>query len=517
MTDLYRVLFDPAFMPHGHCYLWTPTMVWLQAGTNLLIGLAYLVISAFLWRLVRRVRDLPFQAVYLAFGVFIVTCGFTHFFDVLTIWHPLYWADAGVRVVTAIASVGTAVMLIPLLPQAEGLADAARFAHARGVQLQQLNRELESLYARTRETLADAIPQLVFTARPDGSVEFLNERWVAFTGVRDQHLGWGWTAALHPDDQEEGLRRWRRSLATGESFEMESRLLSADGSSRWFLLRALPIRESADGSPIIRWFASGTDIDEHRRAATERERLVTDLQDAAHTREVFLAVAAHELRTPVTPLRLQIETLLRAARAGQLDRMPPERLEAKLAMALRQTQRLGNLIDRLLDVTRLAGGGLEMELTEFDLVASVREIVEGHAAEVAALDVELKLDAPAELTVVSDRGRAEQMVESLLSNAIKFSAGKPVDVAIREQGGNVVIEVRDRGPGISADVQKRLFQRFERAAPAQQYPGLGLGLWLVREIAAALGGTATVQSEVGQGATFRIELPRLPITVGGGS
>jgi signal transduction histidine kinase len=139
-----------AFMPHGHCYLWLPSLVWTQVLANLAIGISYLAISSSLGLLVWRVRDIPFKAMYLAFGVFIVTCGFTHFMDVLTIWRPAYWADGWLRVVTALASVGTAVLLPPLLPKAEALARGARAAHERGVELEVVANELGTLYDRTR-------------------------------------------------------------------------------------------------------------------------------------------------------------------------------------------------------------------------------------------------------------------------------------------------------------------------------------------------------------------------------
>jgi hypothetical protein len=129
------------FMPHGHCYLWLPSLVLTESLTNVLIGVAYVSISLTLARIIMRIRDLPFERMYAAFGVFIVTCGMTHFFDCITIWYPLYWLDAAVRVVTAIASVGTAILLLPLVPKAIALADAAAVAHARGLELETVNRQ----------------------------------------------------------------------------------------------------------------------------------------------------------------------------------------------------------------------------------------------------------------------------------------------------------------------------------------------------------------------------------------
>ena len=148
---LIRIFGESAFMPHGHCYLWQPGMLWLQVLSNASIGAAYLCITLTLLALVRRVRDIPFQWVYVAFAIFIVSCGLTHFSDVLVIWHPLYWLDGGLRALTAVASVGTAVLLQPLVPRVIALAETAALAHDRGVKLEQANRELAVLLDRSTE------------------------------------------------------------------------------------------------------------------------------------------------------------------------------------------------------------------------------------------------------------------------------------------------------------------------------------------------------------------------------
>ncbi|HLL53662.1 MAG TPA: ATP-binding protein [Myxococcaceae bacterium] len=138
-------------MPHGHCYLWKPALVWLQSVSNGLIAAAYISISATLAYLVYRVRDIPFKVMYLAFGIFIISCGITHIFDVYVIWNPVYWLDGGVRALTAVASVGTAVALPPLVPKAIALARAARAAHVRGIELETVVKDLETMYQRARE------------------------------------------------------------------------------------------------------------------------------------------------------------------------------------------------------------------------------------------------------------------------------------------------------------------------------------------------------------------------------
>lgn len=159
MWDLLERLFGEGFMPHGHCYLWSPGMVWLQVLSNAAIGLSYISISCTLHYLVRHVKDVPFSWMYLAFGVFIITCGATHLLDVATVWHPVYWLDGGVRAVTAVASVGTAILLVPLVPKAIALAGAAQVAHARGLELEAAYRDLRLAHEKTKE-LEDAKTRL---------------------------------------------------------------------------------------------------------------------------------------------------------------------------------------------------------------------------------------------------------------------------------------------------------------------------------------------------------------------
>jgi len=152
MPESWKELVAPEFfMPHGHCYLWKPGLVWLQVLSNGVIALAYISIFATLVYLVRRISGMPFQRMYLAFAVFIVSCGFTHIFDIIVIWDPAYWLDGSMRAVTAIASLGTAVLLPPLVPKAVALAEAARLSHERGVQLEAANREMAVLLEKTKE------------------------------------------------------------------------------------------------------------------------------------------------------------------------------------------------------------------------------------------------------------------------------------------------------------------------------------------------------------------------------
>ena len=151
MWEVLEKVFGGDFMPHGHCYLWSPPMVWLQVTSNLMIGLAYVAISAMLYLIVSRIRNCPFSWMYLAFGLFILACGGTHFTEVVTVWHPIYWFDGGLRAVTAFASVLTAFLLVPLVPKAVAMAHDAQLSQERGRQLEAAYSELKAAHEKAKQ------------------------------------------------------------------------------------------------------------------------------------------------------------------------------------------------------------------------------------------------------------------------------------------------------------------------------------------------------------------------------
>jgi PAS domain S-box-containing protein len=239
-----------------------------------------------------------------------------------------------------------------------------------------------------------------------------------------------------------------------------------------------------------------------RKAVEEREK-TGRANEALRERDEFISVAAHELRTPVTALTLKLQSLERAVNIREAK---PGRLEG----AIRQTDRLARLIDRLLDVSHIAQQGLRMSREKFDLAALVRQVVDDFRdpAAQAGTALELEIDEPVE--GVWDRLRIEQVLVNILSNALKYGAGKPVSLRVESDPDGVRVTVADRGIGIAAGDAGRLFGKFQRAASIRHYGGMGLGLYITRHIVEAHGGTITVESEQGQGSTFVVELPRFP-------
>lgn len=350
--------------------------------------------------------------------------------------------------------------------------------------------------------LVELVPQLVWVVRPDGYCTYVNQRWLDFTGTHLQQVqGKGWMErVLHPDDAQGVSDAWHHALATGELFQVECRLRRAsDNAWRWFLTRALPTR---DGSGhIIEWFGTCTDIHEQKR--TEQAAL-----EAVGIRDEFLSVAAHELKTPLTSLKLQLNLLARAIADTEGKKKLPLPMETKLQAAHRQIARLNALNDSLLDVSRISTGRLSLELQPVDLSQLIKECVERLETEFARAGCAVRLDLQPEVTGRWDPLRLDQVVVNLLTNAAKYGSGQPIELRLRAAGGLVSFSVKDSGIGIAPEALTRIFRKFERAVPTTHYGGLGLGLYITQQIIEAMGGSITVESSPGVGSTFTVHLPQ---------
>ncbi|HXU01193.1 MAG TPA: HAMP domain-containing sensor histidine kinase [Polyangia bacterium] len=291
------------------------------------------------------------------------------------------------------------------------------------------------------------------------------------------------------------------------------------------------------GEPVtamVRWMAQAVVVTSlvYALSATYRRLRIRetpppDVQDVAAARvraseaavaarDEFLAVAAHELRTPLTSMLLHIEAIertlpLEAAPESTLHVPPSE--QKRIAAVARQARRLSGLIDSMLDVSKLTGGHLSLELGDVDVTALVRDVVQRFQpdATAAGCPLTLRLDQP--IVCVLDAARIDQIVTNLVANALKYGAGAPVEIGVEGDEQVIRFTVRDHGIGISPADQQRIFRRFERAADERQYAGAGLGLWITSELVKALGGRITVHSTPGAGASFTVVLPRRPSTL----
>jgi len=238
-------------------------------------------------------------------------------------------------------------------------------------------------------------------------------------------------------------------------------------------------------------------------STVDTARLYRDAQGAIRERDEFLSIASHELKTPLTSLALQSESLRAAARRGDA-----EGAARKAEVVRRNVKRLAALVASMLDVSRIRAGRLELELEDVDLAEVAREVVARFEDEAQRAGCTIALDAREPVVGRWDRLRVDQVLTNLLSNAVKYGAGRPIDVRVGTTGARAVLAVQDHGIGISAEDQRRIFDQFQRAVSERHYGGFGLGLWIVRSIVESLGGAVRVESAPGEGSTFVVELDR---------
>jgi signal transduction histidine kinase/tetratricopeptide (TPR) repeat protein len=240
----------------------------------------------------------------------------------------------------------------------------------------------------------------------------------------------------------------------------------------------------------------------------ERERLYREAQKAILLRDDFLAAASHELRTPLTSLGLAVQSLARTAREGAVLNARELRMVAAIA---KQSRRLGELVDGLLDISRITHDRLAVDLADVDLREVVNTVVSRCMDDATAVRSSIAVHGEASIIGRWDRLRLDQIVTNLLTNAMKFGGGHPIDVGVEldpDDPRRARLWVRDQGLGIDPADHARIFERFERAASIRHFAGFGIGLWIVRQIVEALGGSIRVDSALGSGARFIVELPR---------
>jgi signal transduction histidine kinase len=249
-------------------------------------------------------------------------------------------------------------------------------------------------------------------------------------------------------------------------------------------------------------------LHEDLQYAQERQSaLLDELRAAIRGRDEFLTIAGHELRTPITTLALQVEGVEAMVR----EKAPPQLrngLARRLELTRRQVGRLAVLVATLVDVSRINEGRVEVSRAPADLVEVLRSTVERLGDEASRAGSSLRLEEAGPLRGTFDVARVEQVAANLLSNAIRYGRGKPIAVRAFGDARRAGFSVEDGGIGIAPEDQPRIFQQYERAAPATHYAGLGLGLWISRHLVEAMGGTVSFRSERGVGSVFTVELPR---------
>ncbi|MBF2074517.1 MAG: PAS domain-containing protein [Synechococcales cyanobacterium C42_A2020_086] len=566
---LNQILSSGPFIPHGHCYLWKPGLVWLHLASDALIALAYYSIPLTLFYFVQKRDDLPFNWIFLLFASFIVACGTTHLMEVWTLWHPTYWLSGLLKAGTASVSLFTALQLVPLVPKALELPSPAQLAQAnqalqteiterrriegelrqyqnqleervaeRTAELMRANEQLQQEIAerqRTEESLrqseakfrqlAENINEVFWLVSPDGKQVFYispayEQIWGRSCDSLYQHPE-SWMSSIYSPDRAQVEVTLNRRFNGDECLSQEYRIVQPNGTLRWIGAREYPVRNE-DGE-IYRIVGIGEDITDRKQAEAEREQLLqreqsarSEAEAANRTKDEFLSILSHELRTPLNAI-LGWAQLLRSKR--QIDAATRERA---LETIERNARGQANLIEDLLDISRIIAGKLRLDVRPTNLVSVIEAAIDTvrPAAEAKAIRIQAVLD-PAAGLVSGDADRLQQVVWNLLSNAVKFTPkGGRVQVRLERVNSHVEIIVSDTGQGIPLDLLPAVFDRFRQgnSSTTRLHGGLGLGLAIVRHLVELHGGSVHAESAgEGQGATFIVNLPLAVLKPSSGS
>ena len=343
-------------------------------------------------------------------------------------------------------------------------------------------------------SMVDSIPQMAWTAQPDGQVNFFNEKWHEYTGLSGQSLlDDGWKKIVHPHDSQKMEQKRAIAFKQGTLYENELRIKRADGTYRWHIVRALPVRN--DKSEILMWVGTCTDI--HDQKMVEKNK------------DEFMNIASHELKTPLTSLKAYIQLI---------DNILTENVELPEDMALVReyntkasysVDKLHELINNLLDVSKIEAGKMKMVFSEIDFDELVQETVKDFELTSPTHKIILS-GGKTRATIKGSKARLEQVIHNILSNAVKYSPQEnEVFVNLTKEKNFVTLSVKDEGIGLSPGHEKKIFKRFFRVEDSERVGGLGLGLYICKEIINKHDGEIWAESEEGKGTEVYIKFPML--------
>ena len=353
-------------------------------------------------------------------------------------------------------------------------------------------------FARRFEAIVESSDDAIIAKSLDGIITFWNPAAERLFGYRAHEIVGKPISVLMPAERHDDMESILGRIRLGERVDhYETIRVAKDGRKIPVSLSVSPVKDAA--GRIVGAAKIARDISDRKQAEEERERLLREAQQGVQIRDTFLSVAGHELRTPLNALKLQLYNLEQNLGASSHV--------ALVVKAQREVDRLVSLTTRLLDVARMAAGAFQLEPEPMDLAELAADVIDRAAPNAAVVGSPIAFSSNGPLPGCWDRSALDQVLTNLLSNATKFGRGHPIEVRAERVEGDARVSVRDHGIGVAEADQERIFGRFERGASETRFGGLGLGLWIGREIVVAHGGRMGVGRPADGGAEFFFELP----------
>ena len=481
-------LWSAQFLPHRFCYLGDSSLTWLHVSADAIIGVSYVVISATLAYMVHRSRqDIPFSWMFLAFGLFIVACGFTHFMEVLTVWKPLYWLAGDIKVVTALASATTALTLPTLIPKVSDMLSAARVSRERQVALQEANARLQE-FAEIRQALSHQQAVGIASWEYDPATDRV--MWIGdVEAVTGRSAEEGSTAAkfmalVHPEDRERVREALERGLTERGEYEAEFRMMLPDGSVRWLAGRGRAFR-SADGR--VRMLGMNMDVSTRKQS----ERALMTAEKLAVTGRLAASIA-HEINNPLSSVMNLLYLIEQRSESPELRDLS--------STALKEIGRVSHIVRQTLGFYRDSTRPMRVELSEvLDGVLAL------YAPQTREKQLVIEKDYRAGANVEGFPGELRQVFANLVSNAIAAAPpGGKLVVRLTNVDGSVRVSIADTGSGIPEFAREQIFHPFFTTKGEK---GTGLGLWVSNGIVSKHGGRMRFRTREGQGTVFSVSFP----------
>jgi signal transduction histidine kinase len=518
-------LLDERFMPHGHCYFWEPYVLWSYAISDSIIAIAYFSIPLALLYIYLKRKDFSYVWIMILFAIFIAGCGITHVFDVVNIWKPLYNLDVIARIITAMASIGTAAVLIKFTPKIIDIPTAQQWKKL-NEELQNVNDELQSvneeLYSANEELqaqleelrqkdktiqaykeferLIESLPQLVWTTNPyitEGKSTYINQKWYEYTGLpQDRDFNDIYKECVPIEQQEALIEIWQHSLQTHQEFISELLLRRYDGQYRWHVTKAVYSHETNH------WVGTFTDIHEAKTVTQQLEDKNKQLTLINTDLDNFIYTASHDLKTPIVNIEGLVIMLTKKLTSKFLLDDEQNKIISMIASSI---SRLKLIISDLTEIAKVQKEDVETE------IISIEKIVDEISTDLAMLinDNHVTIHKNiAEDAIKFAPKNIRSVLYNLLSNAIKYRSYErepEIWVESKRQDNFVMIEVKDNGIGIAQNHLQKLFTMFKRFHTHVE--GTGIGLYIIKRIVENTGGKIEVESKLHEGTVFRVYLP----------